>query len=195
MFGRVSLLLLTLLVAGCDRPQPLPELGSIGAFQLQDQSGRTVSEATLRGKVWAAAFMFTRCPMICPRITREMRKLQQSTKEKQLPLHFVSFSVDPENDTSAVLQKYGEKYGVDFSTWSFLTGDYAAVKRTSVEGFKLALDGKADPAQDHFGIMHGSHLVLVDGQGKIRGYYRTSEQATLQQLLADSQRLIAEARR
>jgi protein SCO1 len=171
---------------GCRRGAELPTLGGVGSFSLIDQAGRKVSEATLRGQVWAAAFFFTRCPTVCPRITRRMRDLQQAAAKDGVKLGLVSFSVDPENDTPAVLTAYAKQYGADLSSWRFLTGDLEVVRKTSEQGFKLALDGKPTPGAADFGLFHGSHLVLVDGVGQIRGYYRTSEDAQMVQLLKDA---------
>jgi protein SCO1/2 len=163
-----------------------PTLGDVGTFSLTDQAGRTVTAESLRGKVWAAAFMFTRCPTVCPRITRRMRDLQQAAGQKHVALELVSFSVDPEFDTPAVLTEYAKQHGADLASWRFLTGDLEVVRKTSEQGFKLALDGKATPGAEHLGLFHGSHLVLVDAQGQIRGYYRTSEDEQMARLLADA---------
>jgi protein SCO1/2 len=171
---------------GCRRASDLPALGNVGSFSLTDQSGRPVSAETMRGQVWAAAFFFTRCPTVCPRITRRMRALQQAAAKNSVKLRLVSFSVDPDNDTPDVLTAYAKQYGADLSTWRFLTGDLEVVRKTSELGFKLALDGKATAGAEHFGLFHGSHLVLVDGAGQIRGYYRTSEDSQMDQLLRDA---------
>jgi protein SCO1/2 len=171
---------------GCRRASDLPALGNVGIFSLTDQAGKPVSAETLRGQVWTAAFFFTRCPTVCPRITRRMRALQQAAAKDSVKLQLVSFSVDPENDTPEVLTAYAKQYDADLSTWRFLTGDLEVVRKTSEQGFKLALDGKATPEAKDFGLFHGSHLVLVDGTGQIRGYYRTSEDAQMAQLLRDA---------
>lgn len=186
--SRRSALLLSAAAFGsaCRRPSDLEQLGNVGAFQLTDQQGRAVSAETMRGHVWAAAFFFTRCPTVCPRITRRMRDLQVAAGKQGVPLDLVSFSVDPENDTPQVLQAYAQQYGADPGTWRFLTGDLEVVRKTSEQGFKLALDGKVTPGAEHLGLFHGSHLVLVDKVGQIRGYYRTSEDAQMAQLLKDA---------
>ncbi len=173
---------------GASSSQTLPELGRITEFSLVDQGGRAVTRETFSGKVWAAAFMFTRCPTICPEITRRMKTVQDRAQRKGLPLTLVSFSVDPDNDTPEVLAKYAGDYGAKLDTWTFLTGKYEVVARTAEQGFKLALERRPD-SKEHGGITHGSHLVLVDQRGAIRGYYRTSEDAALEQLLADAARL------
>jgi protein SCO1 len=192
-FSAVAVALLVgvvcLLAVGCQRREPLPTLGQVGAFALVDQDGKSVTADSLRGKVWVAAFFFTRCPTICPRITRRMRALQVEASGKIPALAFVSFSVDPDNDTPPALLAYAKQYSADLRNWSFLTGDLAVVKSTVVDGFKLALDGKADPSAENGGIIHGSHLVLVDRSSAIRGYYRTDDDAEMKRLLDDAGRI------
>lgn len=119
-----------------------------------------------------------------------MRALQQAAAQDDVKLELVSFSVDPENDTPEVLTAYARQYGADLATWRFLTGDLEVVRKTSEQGFKLALDGKATPGAEHLGLFHGSHLVLVDQTGQIRGYYRTSEDEQMAQLLKDAALLL-----
>lgn len=179
----------SLLGAPACRKKALPELGRVGAFTLTDQDGRAFGSDALRNEVWVAAFMFTRCPTVCPRITSRMRELQVKAKDRGVPVHLVSFSVDPEHDTPAVLRDYATRYGADLTSWSFVTGDLAVVRRAAVEGFKLALEGRADADKEHYGILHGSHLVLVDRELVIRGYYRTDDAAELERLLADAEAL------
>jgi protein SCO1 len=181
------------LAAACQKkPEALPVLGQIAEFGLKDQSGRAVSARDFRGKTWVATFMFTRCPTICPRITRRMQELQAHAKQEQAPLTLVSFSVDPEYDTPAVLTAYAGEFKLDTSNWRLLTGDIEVIKKTSIESFKMALDGQPDSAADHLGLVHGSHLVLVDGKLQIRGFYRSSDGDVVKRLVSDAKRLSSE---
>ena len=118
-----------------------------------------------------------------------MRALQFLTANVQPPPVLESFSVDPENDTPPVLLAYAKRFDADLRTWSFLTGDTETMKRTVVDGFKLALDGKPDPTAENGGIIHGSHLALVDRELVIRGYYRTDDDEELSRLAEDAARL------
>jgi protein SCO1 len=176
-------------LAACRRKPELPSLGVLPAFALTDQDGKRLGSAELRGKVWLAAFMFTRCPTICPRITRRMRELQIEATERKLGLTLVSFSVDPENDTPEVLRAYARKYDVDPASWRFLTGDLEVVRTTAVDGVKMALDGKADPSKPDYGILHGTYLVLIDRNLQLRGYYRTESTEDTARLLDDAESL------
>lgn len=170
-------------------PSVLPKLATLGDFQLVDQNGKKFGASELRGKIWVANFFFTRCPTICPKVTRRMREVQVAGAQRSAKFHIVSFSVDPDNDTPEVLQKYAAEYQADAANWTFLTGDYEVIKKTTVEGFKVGLEGKADPSANHYGILHGSHFVLVDRDLRVRGYYRSSEPEKVGELVDDIVRL------
>lgn len=181
-------LLAGLLAFGCDREEP-PVLGDVGSFSLIDENGDRFEPRDIEGKVWIAAFMFTRCPTICPRVTRAMRQVQEEGKARGIDYELVSFSVDPENDTPEVLRKYAHEYGADLSSWTFATGDLSEVTRLAEQGFKTALAVKPNAKEEHFGITHASHLILVDDEMRIRGYYSTSDPEALARIVDDAENL------
>jgi protein SCO1/2 len=189
---RRSFLFACAALAACRRKPELPSLGVVPAFVLTDQDGKRLGSAELRGKVWIAAFMFTRCPTICPRITRRMRELQLEALDRKLGLTLVSFSVDPENDTPEVLRAYTAAQGLDTANWRFLTGDSAVIRTTAERGFKIGVEGTPRAGSEHFGITHGTHLVLLDTRRTIRGYYQSSDGERVSALLADAARLARE---
>jgi len=167
---------------------PLPILGRVADFALVDQASAPVSRTVLDGAPWVASFVFTRCPLVCPRLSDRMRTLQALAKGQATSLRLVTFSVDPEHDAPDVLQSYAEAYGADRARWRFLTGSEAQVEAVA-RSFSVALDGEADPSKADFGIMHSGHLVLVDGRGRIRGYYPSGEDGVERRILADVERL------
>jgi protein SCO1/2 len=181
---------LPLHLLACESKRPdLPTLTRVPGFQLTDQAGQPFAAEQLRGKTWAAAFMFTRCPSICPRITRTMVELQRRADADGVVMHWVSFSVDPENDNPAVLRAYASEHGCDLKNWSFLTGPVNEIRETAEQGFKIAFEGDPKEGAEHMGISHGSHLVLVDPQLNIRGYYRTLDGDAQGRLLLDAKQL------
>jgi protein SCO1/2 len=191
-------LLLLALSAGCarrgaDAGGPLPKLGAV-TFALTDHDAQPFGADRLTGKVWAAAFMFTRCPTVCPVMTARMAHVQKLARERDVPLSLLSFSVDPAHDTPEVLRAFARERGLDTSDWVFLTGDSAAVRETAERGFKIGVEGSADPSAEHYGITHGTHLVLLDRQRTIRGYYQSTDDERVEALLSDAARLAAEPR-
>lgn len=174
----------------------LPRLGSLPEFHLLNQENRPVSLENYRGKVWVANFIFTSCAGTCPMLTQRMKKVEASihemAKERELPsLQIVSFSVDPERDTPEKLKKYAERFQTDPAYWTFLTGPVDQITRTVVQGFKISM-GKVLPegvsgdatAAEVFDVVHGEKFVLVDTQGRIRGYY-DSDSGGIKKLIAD----------
>ncbi|HEX5751307.1 MAG TPA: SCO family protein [Archangium sp.] len=185
-------LCLALLVVGLVRPrqEPLQRLGRLPAFSFTRQDGQPFGLKQLEGRPWVANFIFTRCPTICPVFTRKMAGVQKQTADLG-ELALVSFSVDPKYDTPERLTAYAEKHGANPARWSFLTGDYVQLKDTIVGGFKIAMgreEGKDE--NDIASIFHGSHFVLVDRTGEIRGYYNSEHDDDVERLVRDAARLV-----
>jgi protein SCO1 len=157
----------------------LPELSRVPEFSFRNQNDQPWGSRELAGKPYLAAFMFTRCPSICPALTARMKEIDAAVKKSGQSLQLISISVDPENDSPPVLKAYANKHGAAEHNWAFLTGDYQAIAKTSEEGFKVGLSGTVDESKPHLGITHGSHLILVDGKGTIRGYFRSSDDETV----------------
>lgn len=171
-------------------PEPI---GSLGSWQLVDEQGQPFGSADLKGKVWIASFFFSRCPSVCPPQQQALLSVLAHVddlreREGVSPIEIVSFTVDPEHDTSAVLAAYEQKmlaaaatttHGtVRASDWRLLTGSHEAlrellIKRFYVEmGEKKAIEGSADL----FDISHVARFALVDQNGDLRGYWSTDEQ-------------------
>lgn len=169
-------------------PEPPPVVGEVPDFTLINRDGQTVRRADLAGAPWVADFIFTRCGASCPMMSLRMARLERSLPE-DLGVRFVSFSVDPEHDTPKVLEDYAQSLGAP-GRWLFLTGDKAQIHRLSSEGFKLAVDDTTPVSPDE-PILHSTRFVLVDGQGRIRGYYEAFDEPSLERLVKDL-RAIAE---
>jgi len=148
--------------------------GEVPDFELVERSGRKVSLADLRGRVWVADFFFVNCSGPCPVMSRRMQHLQaELLRDRMDKVLCVSFSVDPDNDTPAALREYAEQRYADPQRWLFLTGDRKTLRRLAGEGFRL---GAEEAADDPDRIMHSTRFVLVDRKGRIRGYYRAMSQ-------------------
>jgi protein SCO1/2 len=172
------------------REQPLERYGRLPAFSFTRQDGQPFGLAQLQGRPWVANFIFTRCPTICPVFTQKMARLQKQTAGLDGPLALVSFSVDPGYDTPERLTAYAAKYGADPARWSFLTGDYTQLKDIIVGGFKMAMGRNDENEDDIPSIFHGSHFVLVDRTGEIRGYYNSEHDDAVERLLRDTEQLV-----
>ena len=168
----------------CSRHAPsLEVLGDIPQFELVAQNGQPFHSQVLAGKIWVADFIYTTCPGPCPRMTSQMREVQDAVLK--IPnVRLVSFTVDPANDTPPVLAAYAKTHGASPSVWYFLTGPVATLQRLDRDAFKL---GNIDAT-----MQHSTRFVLVDRQGRIRGYYDTSDSSAIPKLISDVHSLAAE---
>lgn len=153
-----------------------PEIyGRVSGFKLTDQDGKTVSLEDLRGLVWVADFVFTRCAGPCPLMSTRMAELQKSLQGVD-GVKLVSISVDPQHDRPELLKEYSKRYGAKPELWMFLTGDQKQIFGMITKDFKMGVS-EAGPDPSESPIIHGTHFVLVDGEGRIRGYYRVEDSA------------------
>lgn len=166
--------LAALAAAGCGRGHagPAPEdFGAVADFALTDQNGHGVRRSDFAGKPWVASFVFTRCNTVCPVVCGTMARLQDRLRD-QADVALVSFSVDPEYDTPAVLRDYARRYKADPARWRFLTGDREQIYRLIRESFHVGVEptgGNARTAGNE--VTHSTKLAVVDRQGHVRGYF------------------------
>lgn len=181
----LCLLLVSLLIGACSRRLELPVMNSVPEFTFIERSSREVKSQELAGKIWVADFVYTNCGGFCPAMTEKMKKLQDALPAQ---IKLVSFSVDPDNDTPAVLAEYAKRYNADPDRWLFLTGNKDSLYKLSKEGFKLALDDTSGTKEDP--ITHSSRFVLVDKKGQIRGYYSMFDDGEFEHIVADAKSLL-----
>lgn len=162
---------------------PLPVLTQLPDFRLIERSGQHLGLADLKGKVWIADFIFTRCPGPCPRMSSRMASLQRDLRSEE-GLRLVSISVDPEFDTREVLARYAAQYQAEDGRWLFLTGDKTAIHHLAKSGF---LVGGVDDV-----TLHTTRFVLIDRQGRVRGYYSSGDEEDLRKLENDARALLRE---
>ena len=171
--------------------QELPVLGKVPEFVLVGSDGAPLSREQLAGRVWVADFIFTNCPGMCPVLSAQMTRLQKALAEGPRTARLVSFSVDPKNDTPEALRAYAERFGADHERWLFVTGNRDTLYNLIEQGFHLAVAERApDEATDGDGLItHSDRFVLVDPDLQIRGYYHGLDDADVQRLLKDIEKL------
>jgi len=174
--------------------QPLRKIAIVPPFALTERSGKTITNHDLAGKIWVADFIYTTCPGPCPFITAGMAKIQDAVAQDP-QVQLVTFTVDPETDTPAVLSAYADKFGADPNRWWFLTGPKKSVFDLIQNGFlQVVQDNSGQPPADgQFKVTHSTHLALVDGDGNLRNFYDGDRIEARADLLKDIKELESEA--
>jgi len=166
----------------------LPVLGELPDFTLTDQDGRPFTRADMAGERWIVDFIYSRCAAECVGMTESLVALQQ----EDLPARFLSVSVDGK-DSPQELASYREKWSGGDERWTLLAGAHDEVMSLSNEGFKLSagstpVEGQVEgmPA-----LFHSQRYALVDGEGRVRGYYPHDDAVAIEQLRTDLRALVA----
>jgi protein SCO1 len=154
---------------------------TVPAFTFINQNGTTYNSDLLKGKIWVADFIFTRCPGICPKMTTQLTRVQESF-DKDTSVKLVTFTVDPGYDSAAILKAYSKYYNADESRWTFLTGEKEKIYALGQRGFFITtMEDTARPLE----FLHSDKLVLVDKEGWIRGYYNGTDQEEVDKLITE----------
>jgi cytochrome oxidase Cu insertion factor (SCO1/SenC/PrrC family) len=175
MFRRIfcsllALILLSFAFSCQQRSRAIDDYGPVGEFALTERHGDTVRDSDLRGKVWIASFVFTRCTGPCPQVSATLARLQSELTDEDV--RFVTFTVDPKHDGPKELAEYAEHFQADPKRWLFLTGKQEDIYRLLREGFHVPVEeNEGDARKPGNEVMHSPKLVVVDRRGHIRGYF------------------------
>lgn len=172
--------------SGCKpAPAPVKALPDFSLTAVTVDGTSPFDLRAMRGRVWIADFIFTRCTGPCPLLSANMAHLQK-TLPKSVGL--LSFSVDPDHDSPEVLTLYARKFAADPQRWFFLTGEKAELLRLVREGFLLPVveDAAASPGER---ITHSTKYVLIDAEGRVRGWYDGLDEKELVKIAEEAKRL------
>jgi protein SCO1/2 len=154
--------------AGGVRPEPNKAIAvgeTVPDFALTDQTGKTVRLSQFHGEPVAVTFAYTRCPdaTACPMTMAKFAKLNAALTGKNFG-RLLAITVDPENDTPAVLADYAKRIGADPARWKFLTGDPRALARVA-ETFGVLY------YPERGRIVHQQAVAVIDPEGRLAAIY------------------------
>lgn len=157
---------------------------TIAPFALYDQDSNLISNDTLinnslKDKIYIAEFFFCSCNTICPKMTKELLKVQETFKDVKW-INILSFTVDPERDSVKALKRYADKFKIKSDQWHLLTGSREVLYNLSLKSFFLAAQEDGPESFDH-----SNKVVLIDNRGVIRGYYDGTNPVEIQKLIKD----------
>jgi protein SCO1/2 len=152
-------------------PSPVgPAIAAVGGpFHLEDQNGKPVSDADLKGRPFLVFFGFTHCPDICPTTLFDMSQIMRALGPDADRTAALFITVDPERDTPAVIKDYLSNFDPHLRG---LTGDQASVaaalKAYRVYAKKVPLDN-GDYTMDHTALVY-----LMDKDGRFVAPFNVS---------------------
>ena len=165
----ISLLLSTLLVAGCNRPATPPPLEGAtigGDFTLIGESGQRVSSRAFDGDYRLIYFGFTFCPDVCPVdmqvLMKGLRLFEAQDADRARRVVPIFITVDPARDTPAVLRQWTDAFHPRLLGLTGSEAEIAAVAKDYAILFK-----RQDPnAQGAYLVDHARMAMLFGPKGE-----------------------------
>ena len=164
-------------------PAELPSYGTVPRFTFTDEEGFSFGTTNLEGRVYVANFMFTACQTACPILMKKVQTVQHRLRGVLDRAAIISFTVDPETDTTEVLYKKARELAAKPSVLKFLRAPVLDTKKLLVDGFKVPM-GDKELANNVMDVAHSNKFVLVDQRGVIRGYYEADNNGINHMMLA-----------
>jgi protein SCO1/2 len=174
-FGLIGLaVFVSLLQNARQQNTPPPVIGQVADFTLTNQDGNISTLADFTNHVWIADIIFTTCAGPCPRMTTQMKSLQEKIPTESRA-RFMTVTTIPEIDTPPQLKKYGTHYGADFSRWTFLTGGKTEISKFASGSLKLGFQPvKPEEQQNPADLfIHSTSFVIVDKRAQLRAVFET----------------------
>jgi len=157
-------------------------------FKFINQDGQPVTQENVKGKVFVAAYFFTTCKGICPRMNYNLKTVYEELKNEPDFL-LLSHTCDPETDSVPQLKKYVDSLGVDIRKWIFLTGRKDSLY--SMARLSYTID---DPANNVKSIdddfLHTQFWALIDRNGDVRKIYDGLDDREVKKLIEDARKLL-----
>lgn len=130
--------------------------------KLTDTEGKKIELSDLKGKPVLISMFYATCPMACPMLISDIKKIEQKLDEKtKKDLRVVLVSVDPKRDTPQALTKLRDAHKVDEERWSMLSAEPDFVEElAAVLGIRYRFGSGG-------AIHHSTAIVLLDREGVI----------------------------
>lgn len=169
----------------------LPVIGYVHPFSFTDQTGKTITQQDVNGKVYVAEFFFTTCKGVCPKLNNNIKKIYSAFPEEN-NLVFLSHTVDPETDSIGRLKIYADSMGVNSSRWHLLTGSKDSLYYAARASYLLD-DPKNNAESIDQQFLHTQFFALVDKTGRVRKIYDGLKNDEITELKKDITHLLKES--
>ena len=155
-------------------------LQNIPTFQFTNQDDETFDSADINGRPMVVSFFFATCPTICRDLNRQIQTLREQLNDAEMM--FTTISVDPENDTPEILNRYAADFDATTDDWNFLTGEMYRVKELGNRAFSVSIDKDT----------HTDNILLVDRWGRYRDRFKWDDPKDMKRFLKVAKDVLAE---
>lgn len=158
---------------------------TVDSFSLLDQNGEVFTRDSIGDRIVISNFFFASCPEVCPTINGHM-KIASQKLENSTDVLFLSHTVDPYNDSVAVLRAYADKFEVNDDQWKFLTGKKSTIYHLARDSYKAVIQEVPDTND----FIHSEKIMLIDKNYHVRGIYDGLKITEVMEMIEDARFLL-----
>lgn len=143
------------------------EARAVKPFSLEDQFGKSVSEANLKGQ-WTLLFLgYTSCPDICPMTLAKLTQVYEKLSDTY-PVNIWFVSVDPKRDVADKRRQYIDYFNPSFTAVSAEHKQLFPFVRSLGLVYAIHDDGETE----NYTVDHSASVTLVDPSGAVRAIFK-----------------------
>jgi protein SCO1/2 len=175
----------------------LPVIGEeqahhVASFSFVNQDGKTITNDDVKGKICVVEYFFTTCKGICPKMNENMQQVYKAYLGNDRVV-ILSHTVDPIRDSVKAMKEYSLRFGADAKKWMFLTGDKKQLYDMARYSYLISAQDDTVGVSVDQDFIHDKQYSLVDGYGRIRGFYDGLDQKSIDKLISDINLLLKES--
>jgi protein SCO1/2 len=179
----IAILMFGLGKAQAPIPGPSPQAKVGGPFELVDETGKTVTDKTYRGKWLLVYFGYTYCPDVCPTTLNTIGVALHDLGSEAEAIQPLLITVDPERDTPETLAGYTDAFDPRLIGLTGTPQQIANAARVYGVYYRKAGEG------DEYSVDHTSLVYVMDPDGRFVTFFGHDADAEtmtnkLKQLLA-----------
>ena len=155
-----------------------PKRTGYPSVRFTTQDGLDFALQSPGSKYTIAGFFFTACPTVCPRMIRQMKRVQAVISASS-KYSILFYSINPKGDTPEKLLSFARRHDIDSRYWLLLTGSEKDLQ--AVSSF-YALRGEAD-RNDPGSFIHDGQFLLINNQTGVTTRYLGTDSTSVDQLI------------
>lgn len=156
---------------------------TVADFAFVNQKGDTITQQFFKDKIYVTNFFFTICPNVCPRMTNNLKRIQEEFDQDE-EVRLLSHTVMPWVDSVGRLAEYAALNDIDVNQWQLVTGDKADLYQMARESY-FADEGFGKTVTTDEDFLHTENIILVDRQRRLRGVYNGTLPLEMKRLIED----------
>ncbi len=163
----------------------------ISPFSFVNQDGKTITNEDVKGKICVVEFFFATCKGMCPKMNENMVIVSKAFRGNNNVI-ILSHTVDPIKDTVKALKEYSLRFDADPTQWMFLTGDKKKLYDMARYSYLISAEDDTAGVSIDKDFIHDKHYALVDGYGRVRGFYDGLNPGDVARMIGDINALLKE---